>query len=421
MKTQRAVEIFRLLRHFRRDCKGSVLLYFAFAAVPVLMMIGLAIDYGRLIKVKSVAQTAMDNAVLTTIISPGADAASVFRASLSQSGVTLTDAPTFTRNANNSVTGAANGQLSTSIMDAVGFSGMKFSVRATATASSSTVATQTPHKVCILVLDPGAQPALLVNGNFNLDAPDCEIDVVSTKTPAATFNSGDDLDVRHVCVHGSNVMQNSVSVPDLVLNCATASDPFAGKMPAVASAPCTVSNQVYSGSVTLSPGVYCGSFNFNGSGTLNLQPGLYVLSGANWNLRSGWSMNGKGVTFHFADASSYVQLNSGALMDISAPTSGPYANILMFEPGGLSPSAFTINAASGQTMSGLIYLPSRNLTFNSGSTLASESMTMVVNQLILNSNSPGTWRLAPGALSINSASYATTATTTKPGSPVLIQ
>ncbi|MBB4196363.1 hypothetical protein CCR94_13520 [Rhodoblastus sphagnicola] len=410
-----------LLGHFKRDRKGSISLYFAFALLPILSMMGLALDYGRLINARSAAQTAMDNAVLTAVISPGADAASMFRGSMSQSGITLTSAPTFTTNANGGVTGAASGLLSTAIMNVLGFKAMKFSVRATAGISTSTATTRTPNKVCILVLDPNAAQALLVNGNFNVAAPTCEIDVASTGSPAAIFNSGDNINVQNVCVQGSTVIQNSVTVTNLATNCATASDPFKRNMPAVAVASCTVSNLNYSGSNSLSPGVYCGNFNFNGSGALNLQPGLYVFSGAHWNLNSGWTVSGTGVTFYFADNSSYIQINSGVTVNISAPTSGTYANILMYEPGGLSNSAFTINAASGQTMSGLIYLPSRNLTFNSGSTLSSESLTLVLNQLILNSNSPGTWRIAPAALSVSSASYATMTTTTKSGSPALTQ
>jgi hypothetical protein len=378
-------------------------------------MVGVVVDYGRLVNAKATAQSAMDSAVLTAINSSTTAATAAFLANVSQDGVTITSGPTFTPNANGGFTGAATGQLSTSLMNTMGFSLMTYSVQATATTTASTVSTTTPNKVCILVLDPNASQSLLVNSSFNVAAPNCEIDVASTGSPAAIFNSGDNINVQHVCIQGSTVIQNSVTVTNLATRCATASDPFKGNMPAVASTSCTVSNLNYSGSNTLSPGVYCGNFNFNGSGSLNLNPGLYVFSGAHWNLNSGWSLSGTNVTFYFADNSSYIQLNSGVTLSVSAPTSGTYANILMYEPSGLSKSSFTINAGSSQTMSGLIYLPSRNLTFNAGSNLTSEGLTMVLNQLILNSNSPGTWMLKPGALSVSSASYTTTTTTTKPG------
>jgi len=203
--------------------------------------------------------------------------------------------------------------------------------------------------------------------------------------------------------------------------CTTASDPFAGKLPTVSVGSCTVSNQNYSGSVTLSPGVYCGNFNFNGSGSVTLSPGLYIFKGVSWNLNSSWSMRGSGVTLYFAD-SSYLQFNGAANVSLTAPTTGTYANILMFEAAGLSTSSFTINgsATTPDCLIGLIYLPSRNLTLNSGASANSASITMVVNTLIMDGV---TWNIAASSFGIPSASSTVTTTTTvnTPAVPHLVQ
>jgi len=405
-------------RRCLRDRNGSVAIYFAFAVLPVLAMLGLAVDYGRLTIARNAAQSAMDNAVLTALQTPSA-ATATFLAGATRADLTVSESPTFTTNADQSVTGSAKAELATQIISVFGFRSLSFTVSSTAKSTARATTATTANKVCILVLDPTSAQSLLVNGNFVVSAPDCEIDVASTGNPAAIFNSGDNIAVQNVCIKGTSVIRNSVAVPNLTLGCPVASDPFAGKLPAVSSTSCTVSNQNYSGSNTLSPGVYCGNFNFNGSGTLTFKPGLYVLKGSNWNLNSGWKVSGTGVTFYFADSSSYIQLNSGVTVNLSAPTSGAYANILIYEPPGLSNSAFTINAGADQTINGLIYLPSRQLTFNAGSNLTSDAMTMVVRQLILNSNSPGTWRLAPGALAPASATFSATTTTTTPGSGTL--
>ena len=254
----------------------------------------------------------------------------------------------------------------------------------TATAASVTsTSTSSTNKVCILVLDPSASQALLVNSNVTLNSTNCEIDVASTASPAAVFNSGDVFNIPKICVKGTNTIQNGGTVGVLSTGCTTASDPFAGTLPAVTVGSCTVSNQNYSGNNTLSPGTYCGTFNFNGTGTLTLNPGLYVLNNAHWNLNSVWAINGTGVTFYFADSNSYIQINSGATMNASAPTSGTYANILMYEPGGLPASSYTINGANGHQLNGLIYQPSRNITFNSQANLTAENFTLVVKTLIL--------------------------------------
>ena len=90
------------------------------------------------------------------------------------------------------------------------------------------------------------------------------------------------------------------------------------------------------------------------------------------------------MTFYFADESSYIQINSGAAMHLTAPATGTYADILLFERPGLARSAFTINGSAGHTFQGLMYLPSRDVTFNYVSSISSESIAMVFNTLILN-------------------------------------
>jgi hypothetical protein len=157
--------------------------------------------------------------------------------------------------------------------------------------------------------------------------------------------------------------------------------------------------------VTLNPGTYCGGVNFNGSGTLTLNPGLYVVQSGAWNINSGWTVNGTDVTFYFADSNSYVQFNSNVTANLSAPTSGTYANILMFEPTGLSTGNLVFDGTNGSSFTGLIYLPSRQVTINSTSTVTSNAVTMVFSTLILDTTS---WTIAPGALSMSVATGAAT-------------
>ncbi len=72
--------------------------------------------------------------------------------------------------------------------------------------------------------------------------------------------------------------------------------------------------------------------------------------------------------------------------------------MLIFEPNGLSTTSFAIDGTSTtDLLQGLIYLPSRNITFNSAANASSDALTLVVNQIILNSV---TWSIAPGGKTI---------------------
>lgn len=370
---------------------GAVAFFFALALVPVLVFVGAAVDYSRAARERAILQTALDGAVLAaagnyTI----AEAKLIFDNQAARAGVDDL-ARDITLNKAGEIVGTASGLVPTSFTELVGVSEL-------AVGASSVASKLAPSdKVCILVKDPTGNQALLLNSGVTLKAPNCRIDVTSTGNPAAIFNSGVVLDVKKTCVKGTQTIQNGGPVKSLETGCAVAADPFAGNLPAVTVGACTVKDKNYSGTNTLSPGVYCGNFNFNGSGKLNLAPGLYVFKGTRWNLNSGWTVSGTGVTFYFADANSYIQVNSGVNLSVTAPTSGTYADILMFEPTGLSTSQFSINGSAGHIFEGLIYLPSRDLTFNSVSSVTSESLTIVVWRLILNQIN---WAIEPGKKAI---------------------
>ena len=208
-----------------------------------------------------------------------------------------------------------------------------------------------------------------------------------------------------------------MTIPTLKPNCAVPADPFAASLPAVALSACiTGYSRTPSSSFTLSPGVYCNSINFNspngGSATVTLNPGLYILKGNSWNINAGWSVVGDGVTFYFADSNSAIQWNSGVATSLIAPSSGTYANILMFEsPGITTISNLAMNGSAGHYFQGLIHLPSRNLTLNAFSGVNTDQLNLVVNSLTLNSGL--TWAFQPSSYQVPGGGATTVASAIK--------
>jgi len=396
---------------FRQDRSASTAITFSLALLPILVATGVAVDYSRSLAAKASLQNALDSATMTVAQTANTDATtlgtSVLNASLAGAHVS-TVSGSWSRGSDGSTTGSATAVVATTFLSLI----HRADVTVTAASKVASRSTGSLSNVCILVLDPSSSQTLLVNSGVTINAPNCEIDVASKGNPAAVFNSSATLNVAKICVAGTNTIQNGGTVSALSTNCATASDPFAGTLPTPSSASCTVSNQNYTGTNTLTAGVYCGNFNFNGTGTLNLQPGVYVFKNTHWNLNSGWTVNGTGVTFYFADANSYIQVNSGVAIKIAAPTSGTYADLLIYEPVGLSKSSFSINGSAGHSFTGLIYLPSRNITFNSVSTVSSENITIVVNQIILDQIN---WTFTGSNKTINGTSTTSTAGSTGSG------
>jgi Flp pilus assembly protein TadG len=383
-----------IIKRFARSTDGNMSLLFGFAILPTLAAAGAGVDYSRTSGQRTHIQAALDSAVLAGVVAPSGQqlttAEAVFRANL-VTGVQVVS-QRFQLASDGTLNGDASASISLRFGSILGRSAATVSATAAArmgppTTQQVTVIVPVPPPppqssgACILVLDPTGSQSLLVNSGAEFKAPDCEVHVKSTAQPAAIFNAGISMDAKKLCIEGSNVIQNSVSVPNLALGCSTVSDPFAGVY-AAPSTTCTVNGQNYSGTVTLNPGVYCGWFNFNGVTDVTFNPGIYVIRNGGWNV-SGGSFKGSGITFYFADTSK-IQFNSGMDTDITPPNDGPLKSVLFYEAPNLPKSDFIFNNAIRNKMEGLIYLPSRNVTFNADSKLGNDKATIVVHRLIFN-------------------------------------
>jgi Flp pilus assembly protein TadG len=371
---------------FLRARSGNVAVIFALSLVPLLLAAGGAIDYLTVGKAKASLQNAIDSATLAGAgdNNSATTAANFFAAQVS-GGLIAAATPQFTVNSDNSFTGTVNTPVTVQFMALLGIT--QINITASATANHSGTRT-----VCILLVEKNASQSLLMNSGSDIEAPSCEIDVATMGSPAAIFNSSTTLNSAKTCLAGSSVISNGGTHPNLSTGCKVAGDPFAGQLPVPSTSSSSCNGNNYNGgSVTLSPGVYCGWYNFNSAPRVTFQPGLYVIKGGGWNVNGG-TWTGSGVTFYFADSSN-IQFNSAVTATLSAPASGSYSGILMYEAGGLSKSQFIFNTTSGHTLSGLIYLPSRNLIFNSGVSVTADAVTLVANTLTINSSS--TWRVTP--------------------------
>jgi hypothetical protein len=388
------------LSRFLRDNSANVSVIFGVVTVVLCGAVGIAVDFSRASQLQTAMQAALDSAVLAGVVAPTATrdkiAAGAFAANLGQS-TGLVKTVEFAKNADGEFTGTAVADMPNTLSQILGIKSQKIKVTSAAIASQAK-----SGKVCALILDPTASQALLVNSGAAVNAPDCEFHVKSMANPAAIFNAGSNLTTSKICIAGSKIIDNGGTHPNVELNCDTAGDPFAGKLPVPASAICDYNHGNYNGgNVTLEPGVYCGWLNFNANPNVTFKPGVYVIKDGGWNVNGG-NWNGSDVTFYYADQSK-IQFNSAVKAKLSAPTSGPYKGIFMFEKSGLGHSHFVLDDSKGFEADGLVYLPSRDTIFNSGSQLAARNFTLVVNTLILNNTN---WELQPAEPSISNSSNA---------------
>jgi Flp pilus assembly protein TadG len=395
----------RMVRRFLDDSRGNIATTFAIAALPLLATVGAGVDYSRVAQQRTSMQATLDASVLAGARAVGTEistASGYFRGQSTVAGATAQFQVDGTK-----VTGTASATVPTTFMAVVGTTSVAITAKAAAVRATSSTATAAMP--CIFALAPNTSQSLLVNSGARINAPDCEVHVRSTASPAAIFNAGTTLNLKTFCIQGTNIIKNTSSPLPIQTGCAAATDPYAGKLPKPTVGACTNTKQVYDppaggGAHTMPAGsVWC-DVNFNGSPRIVFQPGLHIIKGR-MVINSNAVIEGNGVTFYFPDTNSEIRFNGGLTAKLSAPTTGTYANILIFEPStSTNTTQYVFNSSVSEEISGLIYLPRRDLTWNSTSTVNGSRIQIVSNTIIFNSLD---WKLSTNT-GLSSSSGGTT-------------
>ena len=102
------------------------------------------------------------------------------------------------------------------------------------------------------------------------------------------------------------------------------------------------------------------------SGTTNFAPGIYVISGGNLTINGTATVTGTGVTFYFTNGAT-ISVSGNASLQLTAPTTGPYAGILFFQdPNDTNPPLL---GGVGNVLSGVLYFPKAPLTLSGSSSI----------------------------------------------------
>jgi Flp pilus assembly protein TadG len=105
---------------------------------------------------------------------------------------------------------------------------------------------------------------------------------------------------------------------------------------------------------------------------VNLNPGIYVINGGSLHFESGSgnasNTGGSGVFFYLVGNAS-LTIDNGANVNLTAPTSGTYSGILIFQDPA-DTQALSIQGGSNTSFNGAIYAPSSNVNLANGSSNA---------------------------------------------------
>jgi len=244
---------------------------------------------------------------------------------------------------------------------------------------------------CVLALDETASGAVTFTGSTGAILVGCNVHANSLSETAAVVSGS--ATVETPCLSSSG----GVSVTDglLLTECAVpyinadqVADPYADLPAPDTTAPCKAQNSFGGGAgatYNITGGRYCGGMNIQR--TVNMAPGMYVVDGGTLSVNSTAEVSGSDLTFYLTNGAT-LSMNGGAQIDISAPTSGTYAGVLIFVDRDEPFNDYTVNGDSGSTVNGAIYAQNGHVRMNGSSTFGG-GCTQIVARTIEFSGSAG--------------------------------
>lgn len=255
-------------------------------------------------------------------------------------------------------------------------------------------------EACILALSPTANGALTVSGSTQVDLENC--DVASNSVSATSFlMDGSSASLTAGCAYA--VGQASITsgltlteCPRVHENAPVVRDPYRDVAEPAIVGSCQNRNVGHpTQATTVTPtdshpsGVksrrYCNGLDIKGDVTF--EPGLYIIEGGSITFNGGdpnavstIRVRGSGVTFYMT-STSRLKLNGNVQLDLSAPTSGPFAGILFFGARDATSVNHVISGTSDSVIQGAVYTPASHIEYK-GNSATTGGCTQVIGRTV---------------------------------------
>lgn len=366
-------------KRLSRDESGNTAIFTALAMMPILLLGGLAVDGRMAMDRKTEAQRKLDAAVLSAardlqLGEPERAARNTLEHMMrdltgdNRRGISCTQSSARFTPASNDVLASYDCAQATTLSAIMGREAVPFTVLAQARAMSG-------GNSCVLALGgDGITTGISSGGNAQLNFEGCSL--ASNVVSPTSFRVFGASRLTADCVLAAGGISGAITTKGCEAprpNASPISDPYANlKVPdEVSSMPCQSPVRVNNNTTRLPPGRYCSRVRENRTVELE-EDGVYFFDGANLELQSAHvRLTGKNVTLVFLNGAGMSNNNTGVI-DISAPSTGPWAGIAIYADRETTPKGmnFRVNGNNVSKITGAVYTPTADLTFNGGSSLS---------------------------------------------------
>ncbi len=378
---------------FRRDERGGLAVGFGFAALGLISMAGISVDYANASNQRAKLQAIADGAVMAGVrqfrlgnASDGLvrEAVSSFvRASADRNLGTVTVEPVADAKAR-TVSATLSTNIQTYVLHIIGKHYSAVSVTASAKLSGGA-------PVCVLGLDPEKNGTITLERNAVLSAPGCAIYSNSRKPDGIRSKDAGSLTANFICSAGGKVSDKAGAfAPTPRTDCPVLPDPLRSR-PLPAAGGCAATDMIITGTtVNLSPGTYCGGLKIRSGARVNLTPGVYVFRKGRLEVGGGSTLTGVNVGLHFSGSGASLQFDPDSSISLTAPKAGDMAGLLISEDRtNPEDQRFNILSNDARLLLGTIYLPQGRLFVGATKPVADQSAyTIVVARMFNLSEGP---------------------------------
>jgi Flp pilus assembly protein TadG len=394
---------------------GSALIIVAISMIALLGIVGLAVDTGNAVRIKTQMQNAADAAALagvsslynggTLVTCPGSGTpcttaktkataiatANGFTQNGTNPAVTVNIPPTLATvtsscplsayiNQSGVVQVCISQPVNTFFMNVLGISSVPISAAVTA----SLLTTSLP---CALALS-STGTALTMSGNAGITAtPPCSIDINSNLSVGGNAS----LTAGAINVSGTaTVTSNGQETPAPTTNATRQADPFANLQLPTPGTCLAAINATGNANIIINPGTYCGGISVSANAEVTVNQGVYILMGGGLSVSGNGEItsNGVGVSFYNTGNTTYtygtIAISGNATVNLTAPMNGPLSGML-FVQNPLNTKTVAISGNAGDTFNGNMYFPTSELDLSGNSGTITTGL-LVANTIVISGN-----------------------------------
>lgn len=253
---------------------------------------------------------------------------------------------------------------------------------------------QESKNACVLALDEHADESIDFSGSPSVGLTNCVIAANSDSENAININGNVNLTAQSLyMVGGYTTTGQSYTMTlqeEAITHASPVNDPYADTAePSYGG--CNYTNTRASGTRTLSPGVYCGDLIINANSNVTFQPGTYYIHEGQFKVNGNTTIVGDGVTFVLTGSGSNIatiDMNGSANVNLTAPSTGTYAGMLMYQDRDAPTSGVNrINGSIVNNIKGSLYFPNQRVEFSGNSGNTSSCLRLVARMVTFSGNS----------------------------------